>query len=1247
MQWIDEAGLETWAKRLDARASLPDMIADLIRASIIDASRFRFPGGDAAQVRGWDGNLETNEATSFVPAGKSKWEFGTGAGAAKASFDYTKRTTETSAAEMAVNTLVLVNLEKWDTPREQLTAWEQARRDEGNWLDVRYLDAVELVHWLDLHPAVAALYARNVLQTAPKDGALSTDEFWDIYSTQFLPRLNEKVVIGDRQSTADELLQNLAGAPQSIMLGAETAIEVTAFAVAAIRLAKPEVRRALEVRTLIVESEAAARFLSTRSGLTFIAVGSARSGQLATKAPTLSAATGVQARKHQALTRASASSMVDGFIAMGLERDEGYELAHRCGRSLTILQRIIPNQPYKDPEWVQRAAELKPAFLAGGWSANVLLDKEVLKDLSGLANYGALEAVLLPNTVLSDPPIDRVGEYWQVRAPVDAFSYYGPLVSEVDLQRLREVAIRVFSHVVDAPSRDERFSITYVSPADYSKWLRDGLALTLLIIATMNEIGGLQVNNSSPQRYVDEILGALPEWGKSHRTLIGLADQTALFAEAAPNPFLAALESMLGGDRSEIVRIFKEDADSMFGPSSPHIRVLWALEVLAWDPKLLNRTALVLAGLAEMDPDPESRMVNRPINSLRSILLSWSPNTHATLVQRFACLDLILEKSPEIGWQLLVKLLPRTHDSSSPAQKPKLRDVTPQAEEELTFGLVWDAQHAVVTRAIRFAGDDEGRVTVLVKECSSFRPEDRALVIAFVDEYLSRHRQAEENPVWATLRAEVARHQFFGDSDWAMQEEERQRITEIVERYRPADPLSEDRQLFDDWLPHIGRHRTDDDLDPETPRTEALERILARDGPSGILKLAQTSKLPNLVGPLLGRTSITEAQLLELLESAITVSAPGDLALYASAVGANRFGESWTELLRARIFPRVETVSAKAALMLGWPLAASTWEVVKSLGDEVNDEYWRRTQSLPNSGSLDLLLHGVNEFRRMRRSLQVLGVIHRRISELPTDLIFSLLSEGQVQIANDQVQGGTMLSYYLNAAFKELQSRADAKREDIARQEYGYFPLLSQEKRALVLYELLAQDPGVFVEVLSHVFRGKNAAPKTELTAQEKARGHVSYRVLSSFRTVPGAVGNFVDEGVLAAWVFGARAAAERLDLSEITDQYVGHVLAHAPTNPAEGYWPAAAVCAVIEKTAAPELEKGFSIECFNKRGAYSKAIYEGGAQERNLAQDYARWAAATARFPRTSAMLSRIAESWESSAKSEDTRAELDKMKR
>ena len=133
-----------------------------------------------------------------------------------------------------------------------------------------------------------------------------------------------------------------------------------------------------------------------------------------------------------------------------------------------------------------------------------------------------------------------------------------------------------------------------------------------------------------------------------------------------------------------------------------------------------------------------------------------------------------------------------------------------------------------------------------------------------------------------------------------MQEEELKKITVVLDRYRPADPLSDDKQLFDEWLPHVGRHRVDVDIDPDSLRTDALERILSRDGPLGILKLARKVELPNLVGPILDRTSITEPQLLELLEASINPPAPGELAQYASAIGAERYG-SHGKTVRERI----------------------------------------------------------------------------------------------------------------------------------------------------------------------------------------------------------------------------------------------------------------------------------------------------------------------------------------------------------
>jgi hypothetical protein len=57
--------------------------------------------------------------------------------------------------------------------------------------------------------------------------------------------------------------------------------------------------------------------------------------------------------------------------------------------------------------------------------------------------------------------------------------------------------------------------------------------------------------------------------------------------------------------------------------------------------------------------------------------------------------------------------------------------------------------------------------------------------------------------------------------------------------------------------------------------------------------------------------------------------------------------------------------------------------------------------------------------------------------------------------------------------------------------------------------------------------------------------------------------------------------------------------------------------------------------------------MYDGGAQERADAVTYQRWADSVVRFPRTSAMLAAISETWRRQAAEEDVSAELRKMER
>src|SRR6266516_1477682 len=111
------------------------------------------------------------------------------------------------------------------------------------------------------------------------------------------------------------------------------------------------------------------------------------------------------------------------------------------------------------------------------------------------------------------------------------------------------------------------------------------------------------------------------------------------------------------------------ETSGAFTGSSPHPGLLWALETLAWKPEYLSRCCLILARLAEVDPG--GRLANRPLNTLRETLLEWHPQTAAPVQGRIAALDAIRWRHPELGWQVLAKLMPGNQSSAEDNHRPQ------------------------------------------------------------------------------------------------------------------------------------------------------------------------------------------------------------------------------------------------------------------------------------------------------------------------------------------------------------------------------------------------------------------------------------------------------------------------------------------------------------------------------------------------------------------------------------------------
>ena len=238
-----------------------------------------------------------------------------------------------------------------------------------------------------------------------------------------------------------------------------------------------------------------------------------------------------------------------------------------------------------------------------------------------------------------------------------------------------------------------------------------------------------------------------------------------------------------------------------------------------------------------------------------------------------------------------------------------------------------------------------------------------------------------------------------------------------------------------------------------------------------------------------------------------------------------------------------------------------------------------------------------------------------------------------------------MVTHYLKSVFLDLDERSDVSDSEIVNQELVFLPLLEDGKRKLKLHKVMAEDPQLFNQVIGMVFRPKGEPEKSKMDEGSRSRWRLAYSALSKFKQLPGRVEDDIHDKELTNWVDQVRVLGKQTGHSEITDIYIGHLFSHAPLD-ADGGWPHSVIRDQIERLASEELERGIMTERFNMRGVTSKSMYEGGKQERELAQQYLDWKSTAANWLRTSALLGAIADNWERDAKSNDTEAAQRKLK-
>jgi transcriptional regulator with XRE-family HTH domain len=1253
IRWVDAEDLAVWADRLDGAASLPTLLAHLIRATYGPAVELRFPSDEGIRYSGWDGRTIAAEGGAYVPQGEAGWEIGSQRGgiAQKATEDYKKRTAKPSPLNPTTSTYIFVTPRHWPKKSE----WAEAREIEGPWRAVRVYDADDLVHWIEQTPAVGLWLATRLGKRPP--GTRQLEEVWEEWSLATQWPLTEDLVLSDRDEDAAEVLRWLRGEPSVLSIQATTTEEAAAFFYATLNTLPDEAAAHYLARCLVVTDAAAARALANAPAPLILVLtepdpGLARSlaerGHFVLQTYDDRPVSPGDVRK---LARPSREGIASALIDAGIAEARAHALARDSARNLAILRRLIPTAPGRLPSWAQEAPPraLLAALLTGGWDDESEADKVKLSQLAA-EPYDNVVGELARYVGEFDSPLRKIGSTWRIASPPDAWLLLAPYLTAVDIGRFEAAAHEILGSVDPRydiePNERWMASVRGVRP-DYSGLLRHGIGEVLILLALWGDKVRMMPN---AHRRADAIVRKLLKDADKRRWW-SLSRDFRLLAEASPSAFLTAVEDSLDQNDPPIRALFGTDEGGLVG--TEHLSdLLWALESLAWSPELLPQVTLVLARLDAID-NPPGRYMNRPANSLRQIYLLWSPQTHATLDQRLRTLDLIRKRESDAAWKLMLNVLPRGHDTSSPSPAPRWRDFTVDKIEAVTWPLIARGATAISERILVDVGLHVPRWLTLLDRFADIAP-NRDAAIDLLDKAEPRIKpQSERSELWIGLRKLLHHHRQFADADWSLPAAELDRLAVIYDRLAPSDALERMAWLFEPSvsLPnpsHQGWQANERQVD-ET-RRQAAKNIFSTMGVDGILRLARLVSTAGYIGKALFEVGLDEPDINKLLEASLRSDDPRerDVAhgLIISVFRDRK--EPWAAALIAKARKKKWGDTALLAILRALPQQRWTWEQVARAGEAIEQVYWQRAPILWIEEDDEAAAFAVRKLiavGRARHAVHLAGRDQQR--RLPTDLVMTMLTEAVKKPFEEDSDGNevTMFQHHVIEILNRLES--EVATDILARLEWAYLPLLQHSRRQpKALLAALSEQPSLFIEMLRAVFPPSEdsgmAEPEPTDSERAKAVAHQAYRLLDLWNRLPGTrEDGAIDVAALKAWIKEARSLAKAAGRGDIADSRIGTILSASP-NGADGIWPAEAVREVIDEFDSKPMFDGFWIGRRNRRGITSRMPRDGGKLERNEAAKYRKFAVALAyEHPRTAKALDSLADSYEEEARRHDENAE------
>ena len=1257
-RWSDPAAI---ASPVPSRSTKP-MSAARKRASEAGTN-------DDSERPGWDGFVEAGEATPWIPLGRSGWEFGVSKNAkGKADGDYAKSVRSVSPDERAEMTFVFVTPRRWPGK----TVWEQERRAEKHWKNVRVLDASNLEEWLEQSISSQTWFANE--RGVPSQGLQSLDACWRNWAADCKPPLAEALfdeAIARAENTIGAKLAKTT--PESVIVRADSRDEALAFLHCVFAAERQELS-ALRDRIVVFSKPGALTKLASKSS-NFIPVVTSRAveQELAPHKSDLRAIivyprNATNAEADITLEPLSYTAFEKALQQMECGRDDIDRLSRESGRSLTVLRRRLSRlEAVRTPEWASEASyarSLVPFLFSGAWRSTNSADQAILGLLADNSAYENLEGRFASLLQLDDAPVWSIGPFRGLVSKIDTLFAIHRSVTLADLDRLFDVATLVLEEddpSLDLPEERRWLAGAYGKTREISAPLREGISETLVLLAVHGRSLFRDRLGVDPEDKVRRLVRTLL-WPLTARKLEAHSGDLPMYAEASPDEFLKILEDDLALPEPEVLKLMRPASSGLFG-RCPRTGLLWALENTAWSPEQLIRTVDILARLAK--PVIDDNWANKPSGSLGAIFRCWMPQTAATVEQRIAALAYLAERHPEVAWSVCVAQFDGQSAAGFYSHKPRWRPDAHGYGEPVTLGQM----HAFAVRALELAleWNAHTRETLgdLVSAVGALGDVHQVRIWELVDEW--SRKASDEDRAWLREKVRVSTMTRRAAIRRTTQDQNKEQSAQAVERARraynrlkPKDVVLEHAWLFmKPWVETSADELADEKLDLrkregriDEKREAALRAVMRERGVEGAVALAAMGEAAIVVGRLCIRVLTTVDEQVDGIRSLLAYGPLPELHTRRSIVFGILGGLPDDVLLQVLTALSHQRDPAEiVSLLVLAPFRSATWRLVTSLGGDIEAAYWREVHPVWGRNSGDDLGLAVEQLLVVDRPRAAFQFAEYHLKKLQSKQLFRLMKS--IATSAGETSGTYLLQdYRVEEALKLLGQSGQIAVDELAGLEFQYLDALRHGDDSIPNLERQMEDhPELFVQAVAFAYRRNDSGTdpdefqvaSAELAAQRAKSAH---RLLERLSRIPGhnRQGD-LDSDRLLNWVGRVRAACAELTRAEVGDFRIGHLLSRAPIG-SDGVWPCEPVRAVIERVATERLSEGITNGLYNSRGVHYRG--EGGKEERELAEKYASWARSLEfSFPRIAKILKEMVRTYEHEANWQDTEAGVRKRLR